>query len=314
MASTALKEGVTLRPRKVGTARRSTQPRHPLKRLGVAACLTALSLAASASSAAASVTIGQLAPANPPVTCVISPFDLVQPTVASGNSYTVPALPPASALVVSSWSHNAAAGAGQMLTMKVFRKVADPNTYQVVGHDGPRPLSASALNTFPASIAVKAGDVLGLNDVNASTVSNACLFATDPGESHLEVFGDLADGASADFGAGDPALRINATAVVEPTNTFTLGAITRNKKKGTATLMANVPNPGELALSGNGVKSAGGAVNAPGAAELMIRAKGKKKRKLNETGKVKLKPKVTYTPTGGDPSTQSIKVKLTKKL
>jgi hypothetical protein len=31
-----------------------------------------------------------------------------------------------------------------------------------------------------------------------------------------------------------------------------------------------------------------------------------------ETGKVKVKPKVTSTPTGGDPSTQAIKVKLKK--
>ena len=67
------------------------------------------------------------------------------------------------------------------------------------------------------------------------------------------------------------------------------------------------------------VKSAGAAhasattVNAPGAAQLLIRAKGKKKRKLNETGKVKLNLAITYTPTGGDASTQSTKVKLKKQ-
>jgi hypothetical protein len=55
-------------------------------------------------------------------------------------------------------------------------------------------------------------------------------------------------------------------------------------------------------------------VSAPGVVKLKIRAKGKQKAILNETGKVKVKPKITYTPTGGDPSTQSIKVKLKKKL
>ncbi len=40
---------------------------------------------------------------------------------------------------------------------------------------------------------------------------------------------------------------------------------------------------------------------------------GKKKRQLNETGKVKLNVAVTYTPTGGDPSTQSRKLKLKKR-
>jgi hypothetical protein len=43
--------------------------------------------------------------------------------------------------------------------------------------------------------------------------------------------------------------------------------------------------------------------------QLPIKAKGKKKRTLNETGKAKLNVVVTYTPTGGDSSTQSLKKK-----
>jgi len=102
-------------------------------------------------------------------------------------------------------------------------------------------------------------------------------------------------------------------------NSFTLGRITRNKKKGTATLTVDVPNPGDLTAKGKGVKAAGAAVisktvTAPGAVELLIAAKGKKKRKLNKTGRMKLNANITYTPTGGDPSTQSIKVKLKKTL
>ena len=89
-----------------------------------------------------------------------------------------------------------------------------------------------------------------------------------------------------------------------------------NEKKGIARLPATVPGPGELALSGNGVKAAGAvvakAVTAPGAVQLLIKATGKKQRKLNETGKVTVKPRVTYTPTGGDPSARSRKVKLKK--
>ena len=37
---------------------------------------------------------------------------------------------------------------------------------------------------------------------------------------------------------------------VKPSNAFTLGEITRNKKKGTATITGNVPNPGQLSASG----------------------------------------------------------------
>jgi hypothetical protein len=104
----------------------------------------------------------------------------------------------------------------------------------------------------------------------------------------------------------------------EPSNAFTVGAITRDKKKGTATVRVNVPNPGELTASGDGVKPAsarraktGRSVGA-GQAQLLIKAKGKKKRKLNETGKAKLNVVITYTPTGGSPNTQSVKVKLKK--
>ncbi len=81
----------------------------------------------------------------------------------------------------------------------------------------------------------------------------------------------------------------------------------------TATLTVNVPNPGELALSGTGIQT-GATKSIPGAgkAQLLIRAKGKTMRKLKETGKVKVRPKLTYTPTGGDPSTQSRGLQLKK--
>jgi hypothetical protein len=77
-----------------------------------------------------------------------------------------------------------------------------------------------------------------------------------------------------------------------------------------------VPGPGQLALSGNGVKAARlaveRAVTAPGAVQLLIKATGKKQTKLNESGTVTVRPRVTYTPTGGDPSAQSRRVKLKK--
>jgi hypothetical protein len=230
--------------------------------------------------------------------------------VTAGNPYVV-----SGTGTITSWSHNAGMNAMQTLTMKVFRKVADPATYMVVGHDGPRPIAASTVNTFPASVAVKPGDVLGLN--SASPASTGCVFSA-PDDSYLFRVGNLADGQSGAF-SSNSASRLNVSAVFIPSNLFTLGDAKFNKKKGTATITVDVPNPGELAISGKGVKSAGAAhasattVNAPGAAQLLIRAKGKKKRKLNETGKVKLNLAITYTPTGGDASTQSTKVKLKKQ-
>jgi hypothetical protein len=271
----------------------------------------ALAAAASISPASASVTVGQLAPSTPVSNCDIT-FDFVQIGQTSGNSYVMPATG-----TITSWSSNAGPGAGQLVKLKVFRKVADPAIYQAVAHGPDTLLAASALNTFPVNIAVKAGDVLGLH--GAGGADYGCAFPA-PGETSLRARGgDLADGAAGDFPITDQTnKRANVTAALSPSNTFTLGSTTRNKKKGTATLTATVPNPGVLALSGNGVKTAGArisvAVAAPGAVQLLIKAQGKKKRKLTDKGKVKLSPTITYTPTGGDPSTQSLKVKLKKKL
>ena len=98
------------------------------------------------------------------------------------------------------------------------------------------------------------------------------------------------------------------------------GSSPATRRRGTATITVNdIPNPGDLTGSGKGATVASTAVTSkavtpPGPATLTIKAKGKKKRTLNETGKVKLNVAVTYTPTGGSANTQSVKVKLKKKL
>src|SRR5215211_3488662 len=174
------------------------------------AAIAALTLAISVSSAAGAVTLGQLAPgSSPPANCANDdPYDALQPTVTTGNSYVVPATVPN--WVVTSWSHNASADAGQMLTLKFFRHVS-ALTYSVVGHNGPRPITASTTNTFSGlRLPVKAGDVLGLNDGPPS----ACAF-TVAGDSVFERFGDLADGDSGAFYAR-PDVRLNITALIEP--------------------------------------------------------------------------------------------------
>jgi Ca2+-binding RTX toxin-like protein len=175
-----------------------------------AAVMAVLWVTASASPAGAAVTIGQVAPTTPAVDCGENQ-DLLQPTVTSGNAYIVPAGTGA----ITSWSTNADADADQMLTMKVFRKIGDPATYQVVGHDGPHPLSPS-LNTFPASVAVMPGDVLGLHvPSNPSLGSPSCRFSAS-GDTYLFKGGNLADGLSDVFAPGIANFRLNVSAVVEP--------------------------------------------------------------------------------------------------
>jgi hypothetical protein len=167
---------------------------------------------------------------------------------------------------------------------------------------------------------------LGINNENANPGPGftACTFDA-PGDSLIARAGNLADGGTGDF-APSPNFRLNLTAVVafQPLNEFSFGKTTRNKNRGTAKLVVGVPGPGTLALTGKGVKAqrpardavASKAVTAAGKVSLAIRPKGKVKQKLNDTGKAKVRVKVTYTPTGdlpGVPNTQRKRIKLVKQ-
>jgi hypothetical protein len=286
--------------------------RRLLNRLALTASVAAVTLAAGASPAGA-ITIGQTGVSN----AHCDKGDWAQPPVSDGTPYAVPSTGGIVNWTLTSWSHYANPDSGQQLKVKVYRQVGGLD-YTVVGQDGPRNLTGGALNTFPANIAVKPGDVLGMTTFTPFGVGCGLPPATET--FYFSDSTDQPNGAPVTFAAFSPSGRLNVSAVVQPTNTFTLGATTRKKKKGTATISLDLPNPGELTGSGKGVKtsSAGRAVISKsvgaGQARLLIKAKGKKKRKLNETGRVKLNVAITYMPTGGDPSTQSVKVKLKKKL
>ena len=193
-------------------------------------------------------------------------------------------------------------------------------------------LDDEAASTYPC-MASPSGSFKPTNDptTNGNCVPNADAFPppapSGPYPLALSTFDGISpngpwslfvnDESGGDAGsiAGGWSLELDVT---PPSNAFSLGAIARNKKSGTATLTVDVPNPGELTGSGNGVTAAGAAVTSKavgaGQAQLLIKAKGKKKRKLNRRGKVTLGITVTYTPTGGAPATQALSLKLKKKL
>jgi hypothetical protein len=281
-----------------------------MRRLVQVAAVATLAVLASAPGAGATVTVGQAGDGSG-ADCT-SGFDWVPAnTPAPYKSYAVPGTG-----TITSWTTDASGTTGPELTMKVFRKIAEPATFQVVGHAGPGTLTQPGRNTFPASIRVSPGDLIGFHTdsglplCNLNNVLGATIFYHG---------GDLADGASADFLTDNDYL-LNVEATFDPDNTLKLGAISRNKKKGTATIAANVPNAGTVKVSGKGVKTASSraqsavSVSAAGTVKLPIRAKGKQKSKLNSTGRVSVKATITYTPTGGTATTQKRKVKLQKNV
>jgi hypothetical protein len=174
----------------------------------------------------------------------------------------------------------------------------------------------NATSSYATDLLIRIGDYIGID----------CCSPGPPGaeffKSGVPAIRDEWQPSLADGGPRRPPSSANLYEVAlnaDITTTFTVDAITRNKKKGTAKLTVTLPFAGELTGAGKGIKVANAVnsmtVSAPGSVRLLIKARGrKKKKKLNSTGKVKVKPEITYTPTGGEPATKSVKLKLMKKL
>jgi hypothetical protein len=279
-----------------------------------AACITG-SLAAGISTATAAVTIGQTGPVSG---LCSQNQDWAQRVVTSGTPYIVPSIPPATSLSITSWSHFAHSNPNQQIKFRVYRPVMGL-TYQVVAQDV-HSLTPSVLNTFSADVRVQPGDILGISN-GPDTPNMGCgtgaFSETDLSNNTSNTPPGLALGDQVTF-VTIGGSRLDVSAVVEPTSRFTIGATTRNKKKGTATLAVDVPNPGELTVSGSGFREAAAvtatSVPAAGAVLLKIKATGKKLKKLRRKGKVKVSPSITFTPTGGSSSTQSTQLKLKLNL
>ena len=138
--------------------------------------------------------------------------------------------------------------------------------------------------------------------------ANGSAVASAIGQANLDGSGvnqSLIGGAGGPVGvAVDP---------LSPPNTFTLLAKPVNKRKGIAVLIVSVPGPGQLALTGGGIKTQSRTASVAGDVKLTVRSTGGKRRKLRKTGRVKVKATVTYTPTGGEPSSRARLIKLVKR-
>jgi hypothetical protein len=104
------------------------------------------------------------------------------------------------------------------------------------------------------------------------------------------------------------------TYVAPPSNDFSLGKATKNKRKGTAKLEVNIPGPGELELAKTKkVKGANERAEAAGSVTLRVRSRGKARKRLDEKGTVRVAVELTFAPGGGDPATERARLKLVKK-
>jgi hypothetical protein len=279
--------------------------------------LIVAALAASAGSAQGAVTIGSNLAGTPAtndpgcqvaVPCTATNLALPSTSLAAGGLTS-----PVNG-TVTSW--RAGAISVTDLSLQIVTAVSgttytggpasDPVTYNVSPPDV-TPSNATALR-------IRIGDQVGLLNRNGNLI-----YAATPAGQVAAWFqvpgGPLGNGqtrAADVLGNGKEAL---VQATIEPTNTIAFGALTRNKKKGTATVTLTLPNPGQLSYSGTGVNVIGPAsVATPGAVQLTVRATGKKAKKLKRKGKVSVSFGTTFTPNFGAASITPDALTLRKKL
>lgn len=88
----------------------------------------------------------------------------------------------------------------------------------------------------------------------------------------------------------------------------------RNPKNGTAKLLVHVPGKVTVELAGKGIARQRPRFKVGlGTISLRVKAKGRARRKLDRTGFVKVKVRVTVRPIGGDPNVQTKRVRLVKE-
>jgi len=155
------------------------------------------------SSASASVTIGAT---FDPGTSSCGNF-LLQ-SVSPGNGYSAP-----SDGVITSWSYQASATAGQLKL-----KVADPegnNQFTVVGESDVETATANMVNTFLTRISVSALDVIGITPV---TNGIPCIRGMAAGYSYSAfVMGaDVPPGSTGTFNPPASGVQIDVAAALEP--------------------------------------------------------------------------------------------------
>jgi RTX calcium-binding nonapeptide repeat (4 copies) len=138
-------------------------------------------------------------------------YTVLQTGASSGNPYTVP-----TAGVITSWSFQLADNAIPGLKLKVARPQLG-GSYLFVGEAAAGPQTPNAINTYPANIAVQAGDVIGIRWNSADFVP--CFLVTDNLNDHQVAFsGDAAVGtAPAPLGGAVGGARYPVAAAVTTT-------------------------------------------------------------------------------------------------
>jgi hypothetical protein len=279
-------------------------------------------------SAGATITVGSdltTPPTNSSNNCILStpPCTHLLVGVHPGNAF--PKVSPTNGTIVSFGMRTGVlSGANETDTFRLGR--LDNTCCAGNGSgDGTGPtitVHEPGIYSFPASMPVRAGDYVGIDSVSTRASADYPSNCAPTGAGFFTYHPVLTNGGPFQASDANSICELLVNMVIVPSNTFSFAKAKNNLKLGIVILTLEVPGPGQLSATGKGVKGASASagaqvsktVNAAGTATLKVKAKGAASKKLDTTGRVTLKPTITFSPTGGTPTSQKRKLTLRKRL
>ena len=198
------------------------------------------------------------------------------------------------------------------------RDIGGSDVVQVAGYDGLAPQLGEV--SIPSQATV--GQTIGVSG-SASDLWGAPAITTAFGDDNQAVGPSVSHSYAA---PGTYTVRVTATDAVGRTatssgtiavkarNFFTVGKLKRNRRKGTATVTVEVPEPGVVTAAAKGLRRASARASAAGSVTLLLKASGRALKGLKRKGSLRARLRITYVPDGGDPNTREQRVTLKKIL
>ena len=214
---------------------------------------------------------------------------------------------------------NSATGAGPDIYASAAHTLS--TAFSLIGN----PAGETNTEVFPGSDLLGVDPQLGPLQDNGGPTQTMALSPTSPAVNKGASFGLGTDqrglprpvaypGVANSAAPGANGADIGAVELQLSPNEFSFGKVKLNKKKGTATIEVKVPDAGEVALAGTKkVKKDSKAASAGTTLKLTVRASGRALKSLRKKGKVKVKAKFTFAPSGGLAASKTKSLKLVRK-
>lgn len=185
-------------------------------------------------------------------------------------------------------------------------RIAAPATANVfVGGQVPVSFGLSFASTAPTPPAIVYTATSTLKGAKATAAANGKVTVTVPKNAKPGTYEVTLTG-TAQVPNGASSSAVAKFKVTKPK--IKLGGVKLNKAKGTATLSVKIPSAGTLTASGKGIVKAKKKAKKAKKLTITIKAKGATKAQLEESGRAKVKAKISFKPSSG------IAVKKTKGI